>query len=65
MEVAGGVVVQMTDVAVVQVAVGAVVEVVGRAVVEVACGGAGSQPAEAAVPGQWARTAWGFFCFRK
>jgi hypothetical protein len=44
---------------VVQVAGGAVVEVVGRAVVEVACGGAGGQPAEAAVPGQWARTAWG------
>jgi hypothetical protein len=62
MKVVGGAVVQVADVVVVQVAVGAVVEVAGRAVVqvvggavvEVACGGAGGQPAEAAVPGQWA-----------
>jgi hypothetical protein len=56
-EVAGG--------AVVEVVGGAVVEVAGGAVVEVACGGAGGQPTEAAVPGQWARTAWvlSFFLF--
>jgi hypothetical protein len=75
MDVEGGVVVQMADVAVVQVAVDAVVdvaghtvvEVAGGAVVEVACGGAGGQPAEAAVLGQWACNAWGlsFCCFRK
>jgi hypothetical protein len=70
MEVAGGVVVQMADIVVVQVVVGAVVEaggavveVAGCTVVEVACGGAGGQPVEEAVPGPWARTAWGLsFC---
>jgi hypothetical protein len=63
MDVAGGVVVQMADVAVVEVAGCAVVEVAGCTVVEVVCGGAGGEPAEAAVPGQWARTAWGLSFF--
>jgi hypothetical protein len=54
------VVVQVAGGAVVEVAGGAVVEVAGRVVVELAGGGAGGQPAEAAVPGQWARTAWGY-----
>jgi hypothetical protein len=64
-EVAGGAMVKVAGRVVVQDAGGAVVEVAGRVVVEVACGGAGGQPAEAAVPGQWARTTWGlsFFMF--
>jgi hypothetical protein len=57
MKVAGGMVVQVADVTVVQVAFGAVVEV--------ACSAAGGQPAEVAVPGQWARTAGGLSFFRK
>jgi hypothetical protein len=56
MEEAGGVVAHVAD--------GVVVQVAGHAVVEVAGGGAGGPPAEAAVPGQWARCMEIFF-FRK